>query len=153
MKRFNHVGALGSAVATFLLMHGGAKAQALQACEQNIQYAVTQPSSDVPKEISVYSGVWVGNWASQLCSVLVVEKVDKNGIASGKYAWGTSNAWRIKQPGVRPWSGRIADGALVVRGKRDWGSDTAAEFHPINGNTLAGVYTVRGQYQGTFARH
>jgi hypothetical protein len=152
MKSLLRAVAIGAAFTSLCSIGSRANAQAIQACEQSIQYSVTPPSGDVPKEVSVFSGVWVGNWANQLCSVLVVEKVDKDGVASGKYAWGTNNAWSIKQPGIRPWSGRIADGALILRGKRDWGSDTAAEFHPVNGNALAGVYTVQGQYQGTFVR-
>lgn len=85
--------------------------KALSACDQTINYQLTVPSSDVPAGMRRFWGVWVGAWDSNLCNVLVVQKVFSSGTAQVLYAWG--NHVQLKA-GSRGLTGTIEGTTLRV---------------------------------------
>ena len=122
-------------------------AQSISECSQTIQYVVAPPAADVPPEMKAFSGVWLGNWGNQMCSVLIVENVGKDGAVTTKYAWGANPGWNIRQPGVRQWSGKIVGGVLTLTG-----NNVSAQFRAADAQTLAATYTTTSQTSGTFKR-
>jgi pimeloyl-ACP methyl ester carboxylesterase len=53
------------------------------------QIEMVAPTKDVPSELSVFSGAWSGDgWNGVVPTALVVEKVDRDGLASVIFAWG-----------------------------------------------------------------
>lgn len=130
------------------LAAGAASAQAISACQQSVQYNLAPPAADVPAEFRAFSGVWSGSWGNQLCSVLIVEDVAKDGTVQTKYVNGTNPAWNINRPGVRAWSGKVINGVLVLRG-----NNVSAEYKLANASELAGTYTGAGpQTTGRFKK-
>src|SRR5436189_17467 len=57
---------------------------------------VVTPSQDIPPELAVFSGKWIGVWADALEHVLVVEEIKAPDVTA-IYAYGESKAWGISK--------------------------------------------------------
>ncbi|MBN9088767.1 MAG: hypothetical protein J0J01_17825 [Reyranella sp.] len=139
-------GAATLSVAT--LLGPTANAQSIAACEQTIQYNLIAPQADVPEALRAFSGVWTGVWNRQLCHVLIVEQVSKEGAVTAKYVYGSNPSSNIR-PGFRQLSGKINGNTLMLR--RD---DVSMDYKLVDPATLAGTYSRagNGQVTGTFKK-
>ena len=124
-----------------------AVAESITACGQTVQYNITAPAPDVPADIRAFSGVWVGDWSKQLCGVLIVESIDKDGTAQTKYVFGTNPGWGIARPGVTPWTGKITNGVLRLPPNRN---GIGVDYTMKSPSSLAGLYN--GRTTGAFAK-
>jgi hypothetical protein len=125
-----------------------ATAQSITACGQTIKYTLVAPQADVPETVRTFSGVWSGSWGNQLCHVLVVENVSKDGTVSAKYAYGTNPGWNIREPGVRQMSGKISGNTLVLQG-----NNLSIDYKAAAPGTLSGTYrSAGGNSAGTFKK-
>ncbi len=98
-------------VAGLVLSRPLAPANAEEKCDNPLpDVRVSAPGPDVPKEIAQFSGIWKGKWGARLCSTLVVETVDKDGIAELVYSWGRG---RNFEPGYFAPNGKIRDEKLT----------------------------------------
>jgi hypothetical protein len=137
-----------AALAGISMIFNHASAETIAACEQTIQYNVIAPQADVPDAARAFSGVWTGTWGNQLCHVLVVEEIAKDGTVAAKYAYGTNPGWGIRQAGVRQWSGKISGNTLMLRG-----NNLSVDYKLVNAGTLAGTYSsATGQSAGDFKK-
>jgi hypothetical protein len=125
------------------LSDGTVRVSQISACQQTIAYAIVPPSAVVPLEFRVFSGVWLGAWHGDLCSVLIVEQVKPNGAVSTIYAIGSNGIDRMMR---RRWDGVIADGRPSLR---DSGGNAFVDYKAINANELSGAYN---NAFGTFKR-
>jgi hypothetical protein len=123
-----------------------ASAQSITECQQTVTYNIAAPAADVPANFRAFSGVWVGSWSNQLCSVLIVENIAKDGTVQTKYAWGSNAMWGLAA-GVTAWPGKIVNGVLTLRQPT-----RSAEFRAVNPNELAGTFTQNRQDTGSFKR-
>jgi hypothetical protein len=137
-----------AALSTIVMISKDAGAETITACEQTIQYNLIAPQPDVPDAVRAFSGVWTGSWGSQLCHVLIVEEVAKDGAVIAKYAFGTNPGWGIRQPGVRQWSGKISGNTLMLRG-----NNLSVDYKLVDAGTLSGSYSSQnGQSAGNFKK-
>jgi hypothetical protein len=135
------------ALALSMFVAGRAAAESMSACEQTIQYTVAAPAADVPANIAAFSGVWVGDWSKQLCGVLIVESIAKDGTVNAKYVWGSNPGWGIAKPGFSQWTGKITNGALKLPPNR---AGIYVDYTMKSPSDLAGVYN--GRTPGTFTK-
>lgn len=76
--------------------------------------SIVNPSEDVPKNISQFSGVWTaGAWDGILPHALIIENVAGDGSAVVVYATGEGPEWKAKPSWIRT-SGKIKNSQLVV---------------------------------------
>lgn len=76
--------------------------------------SIVNPSQDVPKHISQFSGVWTdGAWDGILPHVLIVENVARDGGAVVIYATGDGPEWKLKPAWTRT-TGKIENSQLVI---------------------------------------
>jgi hypothetical protein len=137
---------------TVLVLVAGATqtayAESITACEQTVNYTVIPPATDVAEPAHAFSGVWIGNWGGgQLCHVLIVEDVKKDGSVSAKYVYGTNPGWGLRQPGVRQWTGKISGNTLMLRG-----NNLSVDYVMSGDGTLAATYTQNNQQTAVMKR-
>ena len=135
-------------VALSVFLPGSAFAESIAMCGQTVEYTMAAPEPDVPADMRAFSGVWVGGWeTNKLCSVLVVEAVEKDGAVKATYIWGTYPGWNIFKPGFLKWSGAISSGALKLppNARGDY-----VAYKMKNPQTLDGLFN--GRTQGTFTK-
>lgn len=125
-----------------------AAAETMAMCGQTIEYNIVAPAPDVPADIRAYSGIWKGDWANQLCGVLIVESIQKDGIVQTKYVYGTNPGWGIAKPGFNPWTGTIANGVLKLPPTRTGGN--SVEYKMRSPTKLDGLFNSRTT--GTFVK-
>ena len=89
-----------ASLAFSLLIAEKAVAESIAACGQTVQYDIVAPAPELRADMRAFSGVWVGDWANQLCGVLIVESVEKDGTVQTKYVNGTNPGWGIRRPGT-----------------------------------------------------
>lgn len=76
--------------------------------------SIVNPSPDVPKDISRFSGVWTGGaWNAILPHALIVENVSSDGSAVVVYATGDGPEWKAKPTWIRT-TGKIENSQLVI---------------------------------------
>lgn len=82
-------------------------------CGVPLAYNLTAPGANVPEKIRAFSGVWTGKWDDGLCSALIVEGVQANGLASLIYVHGARSGAQPLKPGVLRLSGTITGNKLT----------------------------------------
>jgi hypothetical protein len=127
---------------------GWAQTRTVSVCEQSVIYNVVPPANDVPAELRLFSGIWVGSWNNQLCSALIVEDLEKDGTVRGKYVFGSNPAWYINSPGTLALPGKISHRIATFRT-----NDAVIEYRLAAPDELAGTYTARrAPNSGSFRR-
>lgn len=79
-------------------------------------FDIETPAPDVPPEIALFHGAWVGTWGDDIRLVLVVERVRPDGRAGVVFAHGDS----AFNGTYREWwrsEAKIVDGALTIAGE------------------------------------
>jgi hypothetical protein len=141
------VALLFSVVAAIATAVSPAYSQTLSECEQKVQYNLAPVAADVPENFRSFSGIWVGKWANALCSVLIVEEVNKDGSVAAKYLYGTYAPWNINRAGTSAYTGKIINGVLTLRR-----NNVTIEYRATSPNELAGTFTANNQETGIFRR-
>lgn len=115
-----------------------AQTQAMNICEQTVVYNIAPPAMDVPPEVRAFAGAWIGSWNNQLCSVLVVEVIERDGTARAKYVHGSNPDWYIPSAGMFPLPGKITGKIASFRSR-----DAVIEYRFSGPDELAGIYKSR----------
>jgi hypothetical protein len=130
-------------VALIVLVLGGAGAAWSQENSEPQLPAHTKvipPSSDVPRSIATFSGVWKGRWGDILPSILVVENIAASGDARVIYAWGGNVSLKIR-------SGSLEASASIKNGVLVFGQNPRFEFVKVT-DTLIGRRHFNGRQDG-----
>jgi hypothetical protein len=123
-----------------------AGAQTLNMCGQSVQYTVVPPSPQVPANLSAFSGVWVGNWPSGVCHVMVIENVMPDGTVSILDVYGPDDSG--KAGGTMRYPGKIVGNTLSSAGRA-----TAIELTQAGTTQLAATFvSATANARGTFHR-
>ena len=115
-----------------------AQTRSMTICEQTVIYNVAPPAADVPPEVRAFSGAWIGSWNNQLCSVLIIEDIERDGTARAKYVFGSNPDWYIYSPGTFALRGKITGKVASFRSR-----DAVIEYRFSGPDELAGTYISR----------
>ena len=131
-----------------LVASAPARAEILDICEQKISYTIEPMDAQVPEALRAFSGIWVGNWESRICSALVVEAVAADGTVRIIYIHGTVTGPGPLKPGKDRLTGKIVGNKLTAKG-----SVVSYEYILRSPNELSGKHIASwGTLTGKFSR-
>jgi hypothetical protein len=129
----------------------GVQAEIVTLCRQNVEYSHATPSTDVTAKMRSLVGAWSGEHIELArgdgrelarCIGLVVEVIDAQGHASGKYVTGDkvrvlNNAYTVPMnPSVSSWKGQVT-GDVLRFGSGAW----AYELQVSDSSKMQGRYS------------
>lgn len=122
----------------------------LTECDQTVRYTLSPPAADVPRNISDFSGIWVGKWDGGLCGVVIAQQILTDGTAQLLYMWGNYIGLKAGNSGF---AGTVNGNMLSVSGSRtEWGGSEDWEYTMRGPNQLVGRFMASGTTRGAFTR-
>lgn len=143
----------------FLMLMHNAQAQPLTVDPEAMvplpdKFEMETPAPDVPPEMARFHGAWIGTWGDDIRTILVVERVKRDGRADVIFAHGDS-AWYGT---YREWwraEAKIADGVLTIAGEAmltEWLRSAQYAFDGPDRLFLTSTYHAGGIVSGTLVR-
>ncbi len=122
----------------------------MEASDAPIPDVEIQSFDKAPPEVAQWLGHFKGAWYSRgevaLCQRLIIYRIDakENGedyAVRTKYSHGVYPAWRIAEPNVYDWHGKLNDrGELTLKWKTETGWSRIATYRIQDANSLSGTF-------------